>query len=232
MIMAAIQRTWQCQKCQAVYCRLFDLVGHVRAAHSADCQINLTCQINGCPRMFKNTNTWYKHVRSVHKEEYSNRDIEVSTLQPGGGGVADSGSAADYGGEEDGRSSLYGNDGDSHESAMEIGSITSNLVSQDAAAGMLLKLKEKHKLSQAAVEEVIQVVGIITDHVAVETLSAVKRSAETHGIDMDSPFIKSLPSIPQDVSHPFSSMETAYRQQSYVRNKFPYVVSIGTILYL
>ena len=43
----------------------------------------------------------------------------------------------------------------------------------DMAAGMLLKLKEKHKLSQAAIDEVIDVVGVITEDVITKTLSAV-----------------------------------------------------------
>ena len=77
VIMAATQRTWQCQLSGLKYALLFDLVGHVRAAHSADCHLSLICQVNGCPRIFKNTNTWYKHVRAQHKEEYFTKEVSA-----------------------------------------------------------------------------------------------------------------------------------------------------------
>ena len=90
---------------------------------------------------------------------------------------------------------------------------------------MLLKLKEKHKLSHVAVDEVIQIVEIITDHVFLETVSAVEQSAEAHGMDITTPFCKNLPNIIENVSNPFSSLGTTYRQQAYVTKNFPYVVS-------
>ena len=71
--------TWQCQLCASRYALLFELVGHVRAAHSADCNLNFVCQVKGCPRIFQKTNTWYKHVRAQHKEEYFKK--EVSTVE-------------------------------------------------------------------------------------------------------------------------------------------------------
>lgn len=48
---------------------LFDLVSHVRAAHSSEV-LNFTCGINDCPKTFTKTNTWYKHVAKKHLEEY------------------------------------------------------------------------------------------------------------------------------------------------------------------
>ena len=62
--------TWKCQLCESRYALLFELVVHVRAAHSSVCNLNFVCQVNGCPRIFKKTNTWYKHVRGQHMEEY------------------------------------------------------------------------------------------------------------------------------------------------------------------
>ena len=57
---------------------------------------------------------------------------------------------------------------------------------------------------------------------ATKTLSAVE---EAHGMDTTTPFFKSLPDIVENVSNPLSALGTAYKQQVYVSNNFPYVVS-------
>ena len=213
---------WKCQLCESRYALLHDLVGHVRAAHSAESQLNFVCQVNGCPTTFKNTNSWYKHVRRLHKQEYFTRDsFEVSIQSP------------DQEEDQEMDDSVVPDTGDGHnmdfvnhsEQNFDTLSPPTSL-SQDATAGMLLKLKEKHKLSHAAVDEVIQVVGIVADHVVMKTLSAVQQSAEDHGIDTDTPFFRSLPDIAENVSNPLSSLGTAYKQQSYVAKNFPYVVNL------
>ena len=43
--------TWHCQLCDSRYALLSELVGHIRAAHSSDCNLNFVCQVKGCPRM-------------------------------------------------------------------------------------------------------------------------------------------------------------------------------------
>lgn len=109
-------------------------------------------------------------------------------------------------------------------------SCSPNIVTQDMAAGMLLKLKEKHKLSQAAIDEVIDVVGVITDDIITKTLSAVEQSAESHGMDVTTPFFRNLPNITDNLSNPLSMLGTAYRQQMYVSQNLPYVVSLLRVL--
>ena len=61
---------FRCQLCSASYIFLYDLVGHVRSAHSSDAHLSLVCQVNECPIVFTNTNTWYKHVVRQHKEAF------------------------------------------------------------------------------------------------------------------------------------------------------------------
>ena len=49
---------------------------HLRSAHSRDPGLCFACGIDGCPKTFKNTNTYYKHVTSVHKNRYTdNSDV-------------------------------------------------------------------------------------------------------------------------------------------------------------
>ena len=69
-------------------------------------------------------------------------------------------------------------------------------VTQDVAAGLLLKLKTRHRLSQAAVDEVVQIVSsTISDHMVIEVLTAVQQFGEAHAMDLISPFFQSLPEI-------------------------------------
>lgn len=102
------------------------------------------------------------------------------------------------------------------------------IVTQDMAAGMLLKFKDKHKLSNAAIDEVIQVVEVMNDHVTSQILSAVEQSAEAHGMDVTTPSFRNLPNIIDSVSNPLTTLGTMYRQQTYVSKNFPYVVSYMT----
>ena len=160
-------------------------------------------------------------MRAQHKEEYFTRKVSIAeTPQPDDHEMEDLTAmiSDDDGGEEPPSTVTTPSDPNS--------CTPENIISPDAAAGMLLKLKEKYKLSQAAVDEVIQVVEVITDHVVTKTLSAVEQSAEAHGMDITSPFFKNLPNIVENESNPLSALGTAYRQQAYVSKNFPYVVSL------
>ena len=168
--------------------------------------------------MFSNTNTWYKHVRDKHQEEYCRKcpDIPAPTVPT---------PEDQLGAEMDSR------DGDQDEDITPLTLDTPlvddapTFVTQDVAAGLLLKLKERHRLSQAAIDEVVQIVGTVSDHMVIESLTAVRQCGEAHGMDMSSPFFQDLPGILENVSNPLATLGTAYRQQSYVKKNFPYVVS-------
>ena len=47
------------------------LISHLRSSHSHEPGLCFSCGIDGCPKVFKNTNTYYKHVTKVHKDRYS-----------------------------------------------------------------------------------------------------------------------------------------------------------------
>ena len=185
---------------------LFELVGHVRAAHTANCNLNFVCQVKveGCPRIFKKANTWYKHVLAEHKDEYFKKEVSISPAPK----LADQ--------EMEDLTMFLDDGGEGSSTSVEPPDVSNdscspNFVTQDMAAGMLLKLKEKHKLSQAAIDEVIDVVGVITEDVITKTLSAVKQSAESHGVDVTTPFFRNLPNITDSLSNPLTILGTAYR---------------------
>jgi len=75
---------------------------------------------------------------------------------------------------------------------------------------------KRHRLSLAAIDDV-QIVGTISEHMVIESLTAVRQSCVAHGMDMSSPFFQDLPGILENVSNPLATLGTAYRQQSYVK---------------
>ena len=70
--------SWNCQLCSVDYVSLPDLVSHIRASHSQDVSLNFVCGVSQCPKIFRNANTWYKHVVKSHRIEYFN-NVESSS---------------------------------------------------------------------------------------------------------------------------------------------------------
>ena len=70
MAMASSATSWLCQLCEGRYATLFNIVSHVRAAHSSDPHMNLVCAVNECHQTFHKATSWYRHVRIDHSEIY------------------------------------------------------------------------------------------------------------------------------------------------------------------
>lgn len=193
---------WKCQVCPGSYLLLRDLVSHVRASHSSDSNLGYICGIQGCPRSFKRTNTWYKHVVECHEEDYQNKDpvneseedmLEEQDVPP------------------------VNNDEEYQDEA--------NLVipSEDDIAGKLLMLKEHHGLSQAAVESVVELVEMVSNYTSTRALATC---GEELDMDTSSPFFQQLSELFEEFDSPLASIETAFRQQSYICANLPYVVCV------
>ena len=216
---------WSCQLCAASYRCLFDLVGHVRAAHSADVNLSYVCQVQGCLRTFKKTNTWYKHVLQVHHEKYYSRDCNE-----------ESGSCEYL---EADISDLSEVQGDESLSDSELrGACTANLqvsssspessvslLQEDVIAGKLLSIREKHHLSHAAIDEVVELIVIVCNQMSTEALSLIQQSAIEAEMDTTSHFFQELPNIFESLSSPLAFVNATYKQQSFVDKNLPYVVS-------
>ena len=91
----------------------------------------------------------------------------------------------------------------------------------DVAGAMILKLKDKHRLTNAAIEEVIQLSDIVANHMVKETLNLVEQNG---GMDTTTPFLKELPKIAANVTNPLSYLETTHKQLSFITTQLPYVV--------
>lgn len=216
--------TWNCQLCSSGYITLPELVSHTRGTHSEEVGLNIVCQVNNCPKVFGNTSTWYKHVRKNHSDQYL-QDVSAS------GPACTSDSM-----EDDSNNVLSCENDHSTMSSDQIDSIDIDNLSEckddsdsDSSpytfnskdiAGKLLKLKEKHMLSHAAIDEVVELVKVVSDTTVTNALSEILLSAES---DTTSNYFQHLPSVLENLSSPLASIGTIYKQQ-YIAKNLPYVV--------
>lgn len=182
-----------CQLCLANFVCLFDLVSHVRAAHSVE-HLNLVCRVDGCPRMFRRTNTWYKHVIKRHREEYDRNhdpDTHVSSSDSQSEGedaqdVADDNMEdINYGESFEGESSHQSIPQDIPQDSSFPLYATNDIppfISDEAVAGKLIKIREQYLLSHAAVGEVVELVQTVCNNMAMRSLSAILQSGEALGM--------------------------------------------------
>lgn len=121
--------------------------------------------------MFSNTNTWYKHVRDKHQEEYCRKcpDIPAPTLPT---------PEDQLGAEMDSRNSDQDEDITPLTLDTPLVNDAPTFVTQDVADGLLLKLKGRHRLSQAAIDEVVQIIGTVSEHIVIESLTALRQCGE------------------------------------------------------
>ena len=213
----------------------------MRSTHSEEEPLSFVCQVNLCPMLFHNTNTWYKHVVNTHREDY----IKTFTASQSSD-QEDSSSAEEQDNiiaeEEDNslEDDSIAEEEDHNEGPMDLEMLTGlddtvntsssakeapTCISKEEVAGKLIRLKEKHMLSHAAVDEVVELVKMVCDSTVTSVLSEAVRLGEACDLDMNSDFFKQLPSIFDTLSFPLSRIETTFRQQSYVAKNLPYVVS-------
>lgn len=178
---------WTCQLCSASYISLYDLVSHVRGCHSEDVSLEFSCQVNCCPLTFHNTNSWYKHIVKKHSSEYKASTAEDTCDE-------------DCDHEEDScdQENVSMDDLDDHvlpqvasESDDDYSPASSEApqcISEKNIAGKLIRLKEKHNISHAALDEVVQLVKIVCDNTVTDALLKVVVLGEKYDMDMTSEF--------------------------------------------
>lgn len=100
------------------------------------------------------------------------------------------------------------------------------LVTEDMIAGEFLKLTEKYRMSHAATDEVIELIKTVCDFMIMKALKAVEQTCEKHGLDTNSKLFQDLPGAFDSLQNPVESLGTIYKQQAYVSQNLPYVVSV------
>ena len=89
----------------------------------------------------------------------------------------------------------------------------------------LLQMKEERMISQAAVNDVVRGCKKIFHHTVGRMKAGVKHKLSTSGIDPNE--ISGLDELFENVSDPFSGLETVYLQDKFVSEELGCVVSVN-----
>ena len=208
---------WSCQLCDGIYVSLSKLVGHARGSHQ---YLNVKCGVNGCDELMSSAVSWYKHVRLHHRAEYYDSVVPETSA-------------------ESRRHETTGDfDGDNDE--MELAVITASDTETadmdseaDSTYNMLtasfLNLKDKHKLSQAAFDDVIKLAEHTCEHMKMKIMEDMKLLAEEQAFDVNSCFYQSLEDQIANMESPVHNVGSAYQQKKYFSANLPYIVSIDVL---
>lgn len=210
--------SWNCQLCLGSYISLKDLVSHVRAAHSSGVNINYVCGVEGCPRIFKRPITWYKHIISTHSEEYH----KVGNISSGSSSEEEN-ALDDDGALDDGP---LDDDSFIDHDQMDYTDQSQAVSEPSMVVGKLIKMKEYHRLSHAAVDDMLEFVDSVCNDVLTK---APTIHCFGEGLDMDlTSLYQELPEIFESLTSPLASLKT-FKQQLYIANNLPYVVCYNNI---
>ena len=191
-------------------------VKHIQVFQSHQPHFSLTCGIRGCVRTFKNFGTFRNHVSAKHNLK------RPATFKPTPCNDCDEPNASENGDEDN---TLIGDQDDmTYEGSMTSQQLESDTLKYSAAL-LLLRMKEKQKLTQVALQGVIEGVtdlfqrhhSILHAHVKQKLLEA-----EVHASDI--PRLNEL--FDEDIAgHPFLGLETQYQQMTYFKSHLYLLVS-------
>ena len=96
---------------------------------------------------------------------------------------------------------------------------------EDVIASKLLNICEKHHLSNAAVDEVLEFTKTVCNQMSAKAALAVQHCAKENNMDTTSLFFQELPGILENLSSPLALIQASYRRQCYIDKNLPYGVS-------
>lgn len=186
---------------------------HIKLFHSHQPSFSITCGLGGCLRTFRNFQVFRNHVSTFHAGEAS----FVQDDGRGEGGDEDNIIVDGVGGGDDGET---GSD-----SAGHCFNSTSPEMLQRSSALFVLGLKEKHKLTQATIQGVIQgVTGIMQCHLSA-IRDQIRDQLSSSGVSPETIALLN-PLLSEDGTHsqPFHGLETPHQQLSFYRTHFNFIV--------
>ena len=217
---------WCCQLCDGIYVSLSKLVGHARGSHQ---YLNVKCGVNGCDELMSSAVSWYKHVRLHHRAEYYDSVVPETSAESGHHETTKPHEYHETTGD-------FGDDDDEMELSVITPSDTetADMDSEaDSTYNMLtasfLNLKDKHKLSQAAFDDVIKLAEHTCEHMKMKILEDMKLLAEEQAFDVNSCFYQSLEDQIANMESPVHNVGSAYQQKKYFSANLPYIVSIDVL---
>ena len=191
---------------------LTDFLKHMKLFHAHQAGFRVTCGISGCQRSFSNFRTFQNHVSAMHRYQQDPSNVTPGLDRCPGEDTMDDGS-----GESDWSLDV----GEEKEAC-------SQEVLQKSTALFLLGLKEKHKLTQAAVQSVVEgVTSLLQQRLDILHTQVCSKLTEAGVTSL--PGLDALFSEDGANARPFLGLETHHQQLKYYKTHFNFIVSTCTI---
>ena len=149
-----------CENIQSVKFTFSDYLKHLRLFHVHQANFRITCGIGGCQRSYTNIRTFQNHVYNVHyckNDVTSDLTILSEVESPLENNTSDVEKVNDFNCDENSENAFAV---DNTEPTVDL--LQHSL--QNSTALFLLDLKEKYKLTQIAIQGVIEGVSSLTQH--------------------------------------------------------------------
>ena len=197
--------TWECPLCSHFASFTFKkLLRHLSSVHSYDARFNLTCGIEGCPRIYTNFHSYKSHVYRKHREVV---DLPEPSMDNSVNGPATPEVPTDL---------VY------DERDVEPQTVSERAEAQKKAeARFLLKAKHLYKISQSSLESMIGDIGEMMEFQMTSVQRDVASILTSRGVTLDNDLRDALSLKP---GQPFSGLRSQYQQQQYFREKLHLLV--------
>lgn len=220
-----LNKSWQCTMCNGIYSILPILISHIRSAHSHEPGLCFSCGVDMCPKTFKNTNTYYKHVRKDHCDKYAAESsvpkylLSANTQTPTSVNT-DSNESVTV-------TPDFVNDQCNSDDNI-IGLEHSNVASDatKVASGHLIQLKCKAGVTQSILPSVVEMNEAVVDSVLDNVSCKVAERLQASGIGPEEPLATDIREIIESHRNPLRSLHTVYCQNSMIQAHYPMVVSM------
>ena len=190
---------------------LKDYLRHIELFHAHQPNFRITCGIGGCQRTFHNLQTFRNHVSDHHSSDYNLTNQPVATSSD----------------PHDGSDTTENHDCNwhtVHEDSVELSTTLSTI--QTSSALFLLGLKEERKLTQTALQGVIEGVTTLSRSRLSALHAEVCSALNSAGVSPSSiPGLSELFDSDGAFGQPFSGLETQHQQLNFYKTHFQFVVS-------
>ena len=205
------------------------LISHIRSAHSHESGLCFSCGVNNCPKTFRNTNTYYKHVRRAHHEKYT-ADTSATKKQLLCGStstevphtVDDSNSTEDISVES---VADHEDDGDILTETTSVAHFESGSDTVKIASGHILKLRCKTGVTQSLLPCVVEMNEAVVDSVLTNISTELSAKLQTHGIQPEDMIATEIKEVINSHRNPLQSLHSVYRQTSIINTHYHNIVS-------
>ena len=180
---------------------------HIGAVHAHEPGFHIVCGIDGCPRTYRNYHSYRKHLRGPHHRWSVLSEESTSNDTISSGEVCLEEESVDL----------------AHNCSMQP---RSGEQLKRSTALFLLKNKEVYKISQTAINSLVNDVSLIIQHTADTLYSQMCSALQESAIEKSA--ILGFESIfaSKQIREPFHQLQSEYLQRKYFTDVFGLVVSV------